>query len=521
MNKLFTGVIAAGLLAAVSASAQTLVMGASAPITSVDPHYHTFSPNESLDSNIFEPLVDMDPASRPIPALAESWKLVDPLTLELKLRAGVKFHDGSPFTAEDVATTIARIPRVPNSPGSFNIYTKAITRVEIVDPQTVRLHTATVYPLLPVDLTQVFIIPHSLGLDPTTEDFNNGKNAIGTGPFRFVSYKPGDRIEMDRNDAYWGAKPHWQHVSYRIIPNDGARMAALLAGDLSFIEAVPTTDAARLRDDKRVHLAETISLRIIFISLDHLHDGASPFVTGPDGEKLDRNPLKDLRVRQALSLAINRPAIVERVMEGAAIPAAQFLPPGSFSYVPDLKPAYDPARAKTLLAEAGYPNGFRITLHGPNDRYVNDAKIIQSVGQMWTRIGVQTTVDAITWPSFVARANRQEFSAALLGWGSASGEASDPLRALLATFDPAKGRGATNRGRYSNPKLDALIDQAVSTADDAAREKILQDATRLAMDDVAFIPLHNQKNIWGMAANLTYVARADETSRAQDVQPVQ
>ncbi len=514
------GAVLAGTAMLPVAQAQTLTVAASAPITSVDPHYHTYSPNQSLDSHIFEPLVDMDPASRTIPALALSWKLLEDTTWEIKLRPGVKFHNGADFTAEDVAYSLARPPTVPNSPGSYAIYVKSITKVDIVDPLTLHLHTAEIYPLLPVDLSQVDILPHGLGPNAATEDFNSGKNAIGTGPYRFVSYRSGDRVEMDRFDGYWGKKPDWAHVSYRIIPNDAARTAALLSGDVDFIEAVPTSDAARLAKEKKVHLAEVVSLRIIFLALDQSRPDSTPFVFGPNGEKLDRNPLRDPRVRKALSIAINRPAIVERVMEGAAIPSGQFLPPGSYSYVPDLPPpAYDPAKAKALLAEAGFPNGLRITLHGPNDRYVNDSKIIQSIGQMWSRIGVQTTVDGITWPSYVGRANKQEFSAFLLGWGSASGEASSTLRSQLATFDPKRGLGAVNRGRYSNPQLDALLDRAVATGDDAAREKLLIQATRMAMDDTALIPLHNQKNVWGMRADLTYAARADETSRAQDVHP--
>ncbi|MBU6497339.1 MAG: ABC transporter substrate-binding protein [Rhodospirillales bacterium] len=512
------GAALAALTLPPAARAQTLRVGASAPVTSIDPHYHTYSPNVSLDAHIYEPLVDMDAASRPIPRLALSWKLVDNTVWEFHLRPGVKFHNGEDFTAADVAYTIDRIPRVKNSPGSYAIYTKAISSVEVVDPHTIRLHTKQVYPLLPIDLTQVYIIPHTLGADPATEDFNSGKDAIGTGPFRFVSYKSGDRIEMDRNDNYWGPKPDWQHVSYRMIPNDAARTAALLSGDVDFIEAVPTTDVARLSHDKKLHLAETVSLRIIFLWLDHR--GMTPHVTGPNGEKLDHNPLTDLRVRQALSMAINRNAIVDRIMQGAAIPSGQFLPKGSFSYVPGLNPpAYDPAKARQLLAAAGYPKGFRIELDGPNDRYVNDGKIIQAVGQMWSRIGVQTAVNAITWPSFIGQANKGAFSAFLLGWGTSSGEASNPLRSLIATRTPAKGWGAVNRGFYSNPKVDELLTTALATADDAAREKLLQQATTLAMDDVAFIPLHNQKNIWAMRAGLTYAARADETSRAQEVHP--
>ncbi len=512
-------ILGLGLLNSGSALAQKLSIGVAAPVTSIDPHYHTLSPNQSLGSHIFDPLVDMDATAHPVPALATSWKLVDDHTWEFRLRPA-KFHDGSDFTAEDVAFTLNRVPRVPNSPGSFSIYTKAVTGVEIVDPHTIRLRTAGVYPLLPVDLTQVAMISHGVGPDPKTEDFNSGKDAIGTGPFKFVAFKPGDRIELARNDGYWGQKPAWSEVDYRIISNDAARTAALLSDDVAFIDAVPTSDLGKLRGNPKVSISEIVSLRLIFLWLDHQHADGSMFVTGPNGEKLDRNPLQDLRVRRALSLAINRPAVTERVMEDTAIPTGQFLPRGSFSYVPDLRaPPYDPAKAKELLAQAGYPNGFRITLHGPNDRYVNDAKIIQAVGQMWTRVGVQTQVEALPWTSFIGRAGKQEFSAFLLGWSSGTGEASNPLRALIATYNAQKGLGTVNRGRYSNPAVDSVIEQAVVTADDEAREQLLQQATQMAMDDVAIIPLHQQKNIWAMRKGLTYVARADEQNRVIDIRP--
>ncbi|MBN8899154.1 MAG: ABC transporter substrate-binding protein, partial [Rhodospirillales bacterium] len=305
-----------------------------------------------------------------------------------------------------------------------------------------------------------------------------------------------DRIEMERFDGYWGKKPDWQHVTYRMISNDATRTAALLAGDVGIIEFVPPTDLASLRKDDRVRLSEVVSNRSIFLWLDHSRTGPTPFVTGPNGETLDKNPLKDLRVREALSIAINRQAIVQRVMEDAAIPTGQYLPPGAATYNPAIKPPpYDPERAKKLLAEAGYPNGLRVTLNGPNDRYVNDAKILQAVGQMWQRIGVQSNVDPSPWSSFVAKAGRQEMSIFLLGWGVSSGEGTNPLRAQLATWDAAKGLGTANRGRYSNPKLDAMIEQAMQTMDDAKRDKLVQDAMKLAMDDVPVIMLHLQKNI--------------------------
>jgi len=293
-----------------------------------------------------------------------------------------------------------------------------------------------------------------------------------------------------------------------------------LSGDVQVIENVPTTDAAKLKTDKRVAVYRTVADRLIYLHMDSDRD-ASPFVTDKAGKPLDKNPLKDVRVRKALSLAINRPAIVDRVMEGTAVPAGQYLPQGVYSHAPDIKPPpYDPEQAKKLLAEAGFPKGLRVTIHGPNDRYVNDSKIIQAVGQMWTRIGVHTEVSPLPWASYAGRANKQEFSAFLFGWGTGTAEASDPLIAQNATFNATKGWGASNRGRYSNPELDKLIEEALRTADDGAREKILQKAQKVAFDDVAIIPLHIQKNIWATRAGFSYVPTVGEGLKLVNVKPV-
>jgi peptide/nickel transport system substrate-binding protein len=220
-----------------------------------------------------------------------------------------------------------------------------------------------------------------------------------------------------------------------------------------------------------------------------------------DGKPLAINPLNDRRVREALSVAIDRPSIAARVMEGMAVPSGQFLPDGSFGHVPGLDaPRTDPARARALLAEAGYPRGFRMTVHGPNDRYVNDARIIQAIGQMWTRIGVQTTVEAMPWSTYVGRASKQDFSAFLWGWGSNSGEASNPLRALTATYDRARGWGASNRARYSNAEHDRLLGEGLRTLGDPAREALFQQATRVAMENVGIVPLHRLGHAPGTAA---------------------
>jgi peptide/nickel transport system substrate-binding protein len=499
----------------------TLNMGVGSPVTSLDPHYHQLSPNNAVADMIFSKLVETDAQARNVPGLATEWRAIGPTVWEFKLRPNVRFHNGSAFTAEDVAATLRRLPNVPNSPSSFAAYSRPIQRIEIVDPLTIRFHTAAPYPLMPLDMTNVRIIDAETHANATTEGFNSGQLAIGTGPYRVVSHRSGDRIEFQANAEYFEGAPAFQRVNYRMVTNDAARTAALLAGDLDFIDQVPTTDLARLRNDQRLTTSETVGLRLIFLGLDHLRaaNENSPHITDNDGRPLGRNPLKDVRVRRALSIAIDRAAIASRIMDGAATPAGQFLPPGTFSHVPDVEaPRYDPDGARRLLAEAGYPNGFRIQLNSPNDRYINDARIAQAVGQMWTRIGVRTAVEAQTWATFVGRAGRQEYSAHLIGWGS-NPDGSHPMRNIIGTVSRERGWGSSNRGRYSNPQLDALLEQSLVELDEAKRERMLIDIQRMAAEDVAVIPLHIQTNIWAMRRGLQHSARVDELTRAQDIRP--
>jgi peptide/nickel transport system substrate-binding protein len=513
---------AAGLaVAAGPAAAQTATIAVGAPVTSIDPHYHQLSPNNAVADIIFDRLVNNDAQSRNIPGLALEWRAVEPTVWEFRLRPNVRFHNGNAFTAEDVAFTLARLPNVPNSPSSFAAYARTMTRVEIVDPLTIRFHTAQPYPLLPLDMTNVRIVDKETAEGATTEDFNALRAAMGTGPYRAVAHRNGDRIEFERWDGYWGERAPFQRVNYRMVTNDAARTAALLAGDVDLIDQVPTSDLARLRQDQRVRVAEQVGLRLIFLGLDHARGANenSPFVTDNDGRPLGRNPLADVRVRRALSMAIDRRAIVERVMEGAAVPANQFLPEGVFGHVGDL-PAipYDPDGARRLLAEAGYPQGFRIQLNGPNDRYINDARIIQAIGQMWTRVGVRTAVEAQPWTTFVGRAGRAEYSAFLIGWGS-NPDGSHPLRNILATVNRDRGWGASNRGRYSNPQMDALLLQSLSELDERRRETQIVDAMRMAMQDVAVVPIHIQTNIWATRRAFEYTASVDEGTLAQRLRP--
>jgi peptide/nickel transport system substrate-binding protein len=221
-----------------------------------------------------------------------------------------------------------------------------------------------------------------------------------------------------------------------------------------------------------------------------------------------------------MSKAINRPALVERVMEGAAVTSGQLMPEKFFGYVPALKPEqYDPEGARKLLAEAGYPDGFGLTLHAPNNRYVNDEQIAQAVAQMLSRVGIATRVDAMPSAVYFTRGSKLEFSFMLVGWGAETMEASSPLKALLATFNAARGMGAANRGRYSNPRMDTVLDQALATVDDARREKLLQQATEIGVGDLGILPLYHQHNLWAARRGIVYEARADERTFAHEFRP--
>ena len=515
-----------------NALADTATIGLRSEPSSMDPYFHNLGPNNAMLAQIFGKLVDWGPKmDRMIPRLATSWKAINDTTWEFKLRQGVKFHDGSDFTADDFVFSFNRADGYTGGNSSFRTYTKGKT-VTKIDDYTVHISTPGPYPLMPNEMTSILIMSSeakgsggSENYGIKAKDFNKGLATIGTGPYKFVEWKKGDRLVVEKYDGYKGPMGQpWGKMVFKFIKSEPARTAALLAGDVDMIDNVPLTDIAKLKENADLALSQGVSNRVIYIHMDQFRD-KSPFVTDKNGNPMDKNPLKDARVRKALSMMIDRDEMVAKVMEGVALKAGQLLPEGFFGRSPKLKPEpYDPEGAKKLLAEAGWGDGFGLTIHGPNDRYINDAKICEAIAQMLTRNGIPTKVETMPKNVYFKRASKggpdksPEFSFFLVGWGSGTGEPSSPIKSLLTTHDKSKGHGASNRGRHSNPKMDALLVKALATVDDDARAKLLAEATEIGIgEDQGIIPLHYQVNTWATRKGLKYNARADESTRGLDL----
>ena len=312
-------------------------------------------------------------------------------------------------------------------------------------------------------------------------------------------------------------RPHILHTHTAKAGTIG-RLAALLAGDVDAIENIPTADTARIKANANFRLEQKVSWRTIFFHLDQYRDHP-PGVTDKNGKTLAKNPFRDVRVREALALAINRQAIVERAMEGFAVAAGNIVAPPVFGHNATVKPAaYDPDAAKKLLAAAGYPDGFSIVLAAPNNRYVNDDQVAQVVAQMLARAGITVSrVEPHPAASYFTKARNGDFAFAMLGWGSFGADLA--LRTLVATSNAEKGYGTWNWGRYSNPRVDQLVEQALASVDPARREAAAREAMGIAMKDYALIPVHHQIASWAMKKGLAYTPRTDEFTFAQHFRP--
>lgn len=502
------GLLAAGLSA--PAAAQTLTIGLRSGTDGLDPQFSSLGNSVSVYRNIYDTLVSRDEKLEPVASLATSWKLIDDNTWEFTLRPGVKFHDGSDFTGEDVKYSIERVPTAGGATGGMMLYMTGITKVEVLEPLKIRILTSSPTPLLLRNLAQLFILPKSLGA-PTQEDFQSGKAAIGTGPYKVVSWQPKGDLVVARHDAYWGGKQPWEKIVMKEILADQSRVAALLAGDVDLINYVPSVDVEQLKKNASVEIFQTPSV-YNFMLYPEVGRDQSPFVTDADGKPMTKNPMKDIRVRKAISMAVNRQAIVERVMHGQGAAAGQLSPDGLWGTSTVLKPeAFDPDGAKKLLAEAGYPNGFGLTLHCTSDRLPNDASVCTALGGMLNRIGIKAIVAATPRAVFFPASARLEYSLQMSGWGSLSGETSYILQSLVHTLDAGKRLGANNRTMYSNPKLDGVIQTAITTVDDAKRKALLIEAMEISIKDYATIPVVTLNAIWaGRKDKVAYAARNDE-----------
>lgn len=497
-----------------AAKQHALVIALSTAPDSLDPYYHNLAPDLTINGQVFDSLIAVDSQRHLIPALATSWKSISPDTWEIKLRPGVRFHDGSAFDAEDVVASWARVPTV-HGPSSYTVYTEPVKSITVVDPLTLHLTTNGPFPLLPAYLTQVSIIPAEEQKTPTA-DFNSGKAVIGTGPYRYVSGTPGKTLHFAANPDYWGGKPEWDTVEIRFIPNDADRVIALIDGSVDLINAVPPADVKRLSSNSALTVSKIVSDRVIYLSMDYDRP-QTPDAFDQKGKPLAENPFRKLKVRQAISAAINRQAIIDELLFGQGVPAGQLAPHYMDGYNPDLHPdAFDPKRAKKLLAEAGYPHGFATVLHGPNNRYVRDADIAQSVALMLTGVGITTRAETFPASEFFPRNKKREFSFTLRGWNSDTGEAGYSIKALMGTRDVDKGWGTANHTRYSNPRLDALIAEADHELDAKKRLQLVQHAMALGINDKGQIPLHFQMNIWASRKPVEMMPRSDELTFIRD-----
>ena len=495
----------------------TARLGIQTETSSIDPHFALVGANQVVAGLIFESLLSADDAMRPTAGLADRWTLVDDTTWEFHIRPGAVFHDGSKITAEDIRFSLERMPRVPGSPAPYVRLAGLTQSLEVVSPDTFRLHTKSFDPSVPLHALSAYIVSARAAATASSADFNAGRATVGSGPWRFVEFKPGERLVLEAAtpDLAYG------RAVIRPIGNDAARVAGLLSGDLDLIDSVPPDDVEKLRANRAVAIWQAPSARMIYIGLDQEHP-VSAQIQGTDGKPLGVNPLQDKRVRQALNMAVNRGLIVDRILHGAGRPTGQLVPEGFVGHDASIQPpAYDVAGARKLLAEAGYPNGFKITLTSPNNRYVQDDKTAQAVAQMWTRAGVATSVDVLPANAFFARAAKRDLSAFLIGFGSTAGDSYTGMSQILHSYDETKGLGALNRFRFTDKAVDAALELSQQARDPDARATALRSAAKIAFtQDYAMVPLHIPDNVWATRAGLSYHPKMQEGALPELLKPI-
>ena len=494
-----------------AASAQTIRIGNQGDALSMDPHSLNESLQLSVTGNVYEPLVGRDKNLNLVPALASSWKQSSPTVWRFELRKNVKFHDGTPFTADDVLFSFAR---AAGDGSDMRSYTNDVKEVRKVGDHVVEIETKAPFPILPDVISLLYIMSKKWSEEnQATRPVDRRKGvenaasfrANGTGPFRLRERQPNVKTSFVRNGNYWGKiEGNVLNVEYTPIGNDATRVAALLSGQVDVIEPVPLQDVARINASGKSKVMQGPELRTIFLGMDQKRDEL--LYSSVKG----KNPFKDKRVRQAFYQAIDINGIQRTVMRGAANPTALMVGPGinGFDYAMNKRLPYDTEAAKKLLAEAGYPNGFEVGMNCPNDRYVNDGAICQAVAASLARAGIKVNLQAETKGTYFPKILKRDTSFYLLGWTPGTYDSHNALNALMRCVDD-KGSGQFNLGSYCNPKVDELTLQIQSETDKAKRDAMIKEAFKLHADDIGHLPLHQQALAWGVASNVQLVQLAD------------
>lgn len=523
-KQLHAALLGAALLMSVGqAKAADLVMAVKAGPASMDPHFTATAANADAVKHIYDTLVRSGNNLELEPSLALSWTPLDQTTWEFKLRQGVKFHDGSDFTAEDVKFSIERIPDV-TGPNPTTIFVRRVSSLEIVDPYTIHIKTTDPAPSLPNDFVRLFIVSHKAAAnystrDTATEGFNSGKATVGTGPYKFVSWAPTQDLVLERFDGYWGGAEPWDRVIRKEIPNDASRVAQLKAGQVDIISKVPASDVPVLEQDSSLTVVKNESIYVSYLEFDFRED--SPEITAKNGAKLDKNPLRDPRVREAIDLALDRETIVDYALEGLAVVPTQLVSSNIFGYDKALEPSkYDVDRAKQLLKEAGYEDGFKIRLSYANDRM--PMELGPTVAQMLSMIGITVEVNGIPAAVFNPARTRGEYSLNMGSWGTLTGEANYTLSSLMHSYAPDHGLGAYNVRGYSNAEMDRLIESAGAEMDTDARRGLLEKANDLVASDRPNLALATLLTAWALKKDkIVLTPRADEDTLAMNIRPVE
>jgi peptide/nickel transport system substrate-binding protein len=517
MKKALGAALAAALLAGlpVAAGAKTLKWGAHREIASLDPYSYGDTFTLAVLNHVYEGLVRYTGDLKIEPALAESWETVSPTVWRFKLRQGVKFHDGAPFTADDVIASLDRVSH-ETSPLKGNLPAYKASRK--VDDHTVEIEVNSAYPLLLNDLTNIFIFDREwLVANNATLPTDSAKgveghatnNANGTGPFKVESRRADSRTVFVANPDWWDKPKHnVTRIEFAPVTAASTRVAALLSGEVDFTNVAPLQDIPRLQASPDVKVLQTNELRTVFFAFN-LTDKLI------ESDVKEKNPFKDMRVRQALYRAIDIDALQRRAMRGLSRNTGALVAPAIPGYVPELdqRLPFDLAKAKALLNEAGYPNGFSFLMNCNNDAYVNEEEICQAVASMWSRAGLKPNLSIGPRSQQTPKRVKGEFDVATLGW--ANEPMIDAYSILVQVMRSKNGTGGVfNWGSWGDPRIDALIDKAGGELDPEIRIPLMTQALKIAKDEHLFIPLHQQPMAWAMRGSTV-----DSVVQASDNKP--